>query len=172
MDLSGQGILERYAGQLSGYFGSHGNVIFPLGLFVQLVIVAVALRTFFRDDQYQLMGFLKAFGYAILFVVGAPIAGQILSALLVWIVPMATRFLDVMTLLKTVSPIDESAATVSRPWAYALAILAGISFFAWRVKSLKRNRFTLLHAGQVALVLLVANALFQLLVYSVVKIWR
>jgi len=172
MDLAGQGILERYAGQLSSYFGSHGNIIFPLGLLVQLIIVAIALRTFFRDDQYQLMGLLKAFGYAILFVVGAPIAGQILSALLVWITPMATRLLDVMTLLKTVSSVDESAATVSRPWAYVLAILAGITFFVWRVKSLRRNRFTLLHAGQVALVFVVANALFQLLVYSVVKIWR
>jgi hypothetical protein len=172
MDLAGQGILERYAGQLSSYFGSHGNIIFPLGLLVQLIIVAIALRTFFRDDQYQLMGLLKAFGYAILFVVGAPIAGQILSALLVWITPMATRLLDVMTLLKTVSSVDESAATVSRPWAYALAILAGIAFFVWRVKSLRRNRFTLLHAGQVALVFVVANALFQLLVYSMVKIWR
>jgi hypothetical protein len=172
MSPGGTGVLERYLGQLLGYADTHGGLVVSISILVQTIIVAIAIRVFFRDDQYRLMGFVKAFGYALMFVVGAPVAGLISSALLVWLVPMAMHFLDVLTFLKTVSSVDEVAAAISRPWAYAASILVGLAFFVWRIRGSKQSHaFTWCHAGQVAVVLMVSNIFFQLVLYSVVRLW-
>ena len=143
------------------------NVVVALGVFLQIVLVMVLIKSSFRDNHVSRMGWIKALCYSILFVVGAPLIAQICSALLIWGLPFLLKYLDVISLLQTISSIDEAAAAISRPWAYALALLSSAGFLVWRIRSLKRRSFTWIHAGQVVLFAFFANILFQLLVYGI-----
>jgi hypothetical protein len=144
------------------------NSIFLVGGLIQIVFVMIIIRKTFRDNSYySSMSWFRAFSYALLFVGGAPILAQGISALLVIGLPYLTPYLDVLTLLGRFSTIDENTASTTRPWAYALALLASAGFLVWRIRSLKSRSFTWIHAGQVALFAFFANILFQLLVYGI-----
>ena len=145
------------------------NLVLVIGVLLQIVLVMILIKFSFRDNHVSRLGWIKALCYSILFVVGSPLIAQIASAVLVWVMPFLMRYLDVISLLQTISSIDEAVAALSRPWAYALALLASAGFLVWRIRSLKSRSFTWIHAGQVVLFAFFANILFQLLVYGVVK---
>ena len=148
------------------------NLVLVLGVILQIILVMILIKFSFRDNHVSRLGWIKALCYSMLFVVGAPLIAQISSVVLVWGMPFLMRYLDVISLLQTISAIDEAVAALSRPWAYALALLSSAGFLVWRIRSLKSRSFTWIHAGQVALFAFFANILFQLLVYGVVKAIR
>ena len=148
------------------------NLVLVLGVLLQIILVMILIKSSFRDSHVSRLGWIKALCYSILFVIGAPLIAQISSIVLVWGMPFLMRYLDVISLLQTISAIDEAVGALSRPWAYALALLSSAGFLIWRIRSLKRRSFTWIHVGQVVLFAFFANILFQLLVYGIVKAIR
>jgi len=148
------------------------NLVLVFGVLLQIILVMILIKSSFRDNHVSRLGWIKALCYSILFVIGAPLIAQISSVVLVWGMPFLMRYLDVISLLQTISAIDEAVAALSRPWGYTLALLSSAGFLVWRIRSLKRRSFTWIHVGQVVLFAFFANILFQLLVYGVVKAIR
>jgi hypothetical protein len=145
------------------------NGSLALGALFQIILVAFIIRGAFRDNHFSLMGWIKAFSYSLVFVVATPLISQIASGLLVWGLPYVTPYLDVLTLLGRISSVDQDAASSTRPWAYALALLATIGFLVWRIRSIRRRSFKWVHASQTILVLILANIIFQLLIYGILN---
>lgn len=146
--------------------GTSLNLVLTLGVFLQIVIVMVLIKGSFRDNHVNRLGWIKSISYAILFVIGTPLISQISSAVLVFVMPFLLKYLDVMTLLGGISSISQEVAALSRPWAYALALLATAGFLIWRIRTNKRRSFTWVHAGQLVLFALFANIFFQFFVYG------
>jgi hypothetical protein len=145
-------------------------LIYGLAGLIQTALVMLVIRHSFQGTgYYSSIGWTRAFSYALLFVGAMSLLALGLSSALVFGLPYIAPYLDVLTLLGKVAPLNEQAAAHTRPWAYSLAILAALGFLVWRIKSLRMLQFGWVHAGQVVLVLFSSNILFQFLTYGILS---
>lgn len=168
-----ESILDQIKDQLAGYLNTSGKVVVPLGVILQLVGVAAIIRIFLRDNNIRLIGWLKALALATLFIIGAPVVSQAVSAVVVWAVPWVLDHLDPLLVLARFSAVDDSVAGVSRPWGYLLAILATGVFMYRHIKI--RNfgrRPSFRECSYFLAVFLGFHVVLQLLCYVVIQMFR
>lgn len=168
-----ESIADQIKDQLLGYLNTSGKVVVPIGVILQLVGVAAIIRIFLRDNNIRLIGWVKAFALAILFVIGAPVVAQAVSATLVWVVPWVLDHLDPLSVLARFSAVDDSVAGVSRPWGYLLTVLStGVFVYRHiRVRNFGR-RPNLREYAYFAVVFVVIHVVLQLLCYVVFQMVR
>lgn len=65
-----QSFLESIKGQLAAYLNVSGKTIVPLGIILQLVGVAAAIRLFLRDDNIRIISWVKALALSVMFLWG------------------------------------------------------------------------------------------------------
>ena len=168
-----QSILDQIKGQLADYLNTSGRVVVPLGIIIQLAGVAAIIRMFLRDDNIRLIGWLKALALAILFIVGAPVVAQAVSAVLVWLVPWVLDHLDPLVVLARFSAVDDSVAGVSRPWGYLLTILVTAVFVYRHIKIRNFGRRPgFRECAYFLAVFLGFHVVLQLLCYVVIQMFR
>lgn len=149
--------------------------VFALGVIFQILLVMTLLKLSFQDSEYESSVHLfKAFIYAFIFVLGAPVMSMAVSALFVLGFPHIAKYLDVLTLVLGSFPnFDAAAAATSRPLGYSLAILSTIAFLAWMISHANSHgEFGWRHVGYVALALVGAVVLCQFAVYFVMLTMR
>lgn len=168
-----ESILDQIKDQLAGYLNTSGKIVVPLGIILQLLGVAAVIRMFLRDDNIRLISWLKALALAILFIIGAPVVAQAVSAVLVWLVPWVLDHLDPLIVLARISAVDDSVAGVSRPWGYLLTILATAVFVYrhFRIRNVGR-RLSFRECAYLLLVFLGFHVVLQLLCYVVIQMVR
>jgi len=150
--------------------GVSGHFVIPIGLGLQLYGVALAMRTSLRDDQYRKMSWIKAFGYAVMFVVGMPLVGQGSAAALVWVAPFIASATNILAMLERVFPIDQRVAAVSQPWGYVVTLLVAALYFFKVLRSLKGRSLIWRPLLQIFFVLIFSHLFFQIAVYAVLKL--
>jgi hypothetical protein len=163
-----QSFLESIKDQLAAYLNVSGKTIVPLGIILQLVGVAAAIRLFLRDDNIRIISWVKALALSVMFIVGAPVIAQSVSALVLWLVPLILGNIDVLGVLSRFSSVDVSVAGASRPWAYLLTIL-GTTILVYRQAEKRisnRRPSSRIYAFTFG-TLLVLHVFFQLLCYVV-----
>lgn len=163
--------LERIGDAIGDFGSAAGNIVIPLGYLFQILIVMILIRSLMRDDKFEKIGWFKAFGYALLFTAATPLLGVILGALSVWLLPYAWQLLDPLRILGKLSDLHADSAAASRPWAYTLAILSALVFYLLKRRSMKSRgrRLGVIHYIQVLVFAILANLLFQFLVYSLLN---
>jgi hypothetical protein len=152
--------------------GGYNNASLVTGFFIQICLITGLVKSSFRDNHVTRLSWPKSFAFGVLFAVGAPVVSQIVSATTVWLAPSLVQFLDVLEILGRISKVEKDVADASRPWAYSFTILATVAFTIRRVRSLKLESFSVLHASHVALFLLTSNLVFQLTAYGIAFISR
>jgi hypothetical protein len=165
--------LERIGDAIGDFGTAAGNIVIPLGYLFQILLVMVLIRSLMRDDKFEKIGWLKSLGYALIFTTATPLLGIIVGALAVWLLPYAWQILNPLAILGKLSEVNADAAAASLPWAYTLAILSALVFFILKKRKLKsRGRsFSGWNYVQVVVFAIVANLLFQFLVYSLFNIF-
>ncbi len=163
-------IIDQIVGQFSDYMSVSGQFVIPLGLGLQLYGVAMVMRSSLRDDQYRKMSWVKAMGYAVMFVVGMPLVGQGAGAALVWAAPFLASAVNIIALLERVFPIDQRVAAVSQPWGYVVTLLAAALYFFKVLRSLKGRSLFWRPLLQIFFVLLFSHLFFQIAVYAILKL--
>jgi hypothetical protein len=168
-----ESILDQFKEQLAGYLNTSGKVVVPLGVTLQLVGVAAIIRIFLRDNNIRLIGWLKALALATLFIIGAPVVSQAVSAVVVWAVPWVLDHLDPLIVIARFSAVDDSVAGVSRPWGYLLTIFAtGVFIYRHiKVKNFGRRPSLKEYAYFVG-VFLFLHVVLQLLCYVVIQMFH
>jgi hypothetical protein len=168
-----ESIFDQIKDRLAGYLTTSGKIVLPIGVVLQLVGVAFVIRVFFRDNNIRVISWVKAFAFAVLFIVGAPAVAQSLSAILVWVVPWVLGNLDVLSVLARFSPVDDSIAGLSRPWGYLLTILV-TGIFVYRhvkIRNFGRRPSARDYAFFIG-IFLVLHVMLQLLCYVVFQMLR
>ena len=160
--------LERIGDAIGDFGSAAGNIVIPLGYLFQILIVMILIRSLMRDEKFEKIGWFKAFGYALLFTAATPLLGVILGALAVWLLPYAWQLLDPLQILGKLSDLHADSAAASRPWAYTSAILSALVFYLLKRRSMKSRgrRLGVIHYIQVLVFAILANLLFQFLLYS------
>ena len=165
-----QSISDQILSQFLDYMSVSAQYVIPLGLGLQLYGVALVLRSTLRDDQYRKMSWVKTFGYAVMFVVGMPLVGQGLGAVLVWSAPLVANALNIMALLQRIFPVDQRIASVSQPWGYAVSLLVGF-FYIFKVICTLRGRSIIWRPLlRILCVLIFSFLFFQIAAYAIFKL--
>jgi hypothetical protein len=162
-------IIDQIVNQFSAYMGVSGHFVIPIGLGLQLHGVALAMRSSLRDDQYRKMSWIKAFGYAVMFVVGMPLVGQGSAAALVWVAPFLASATNILAMLERVTTIDQRIAAISQPWGYVIALLATAFYFFKTRSGLKGRSMIWRPLLQVLFFLIFSHVLFQIAIYAILK---
>jgi len=163
-------IIDQIFSQFWNYMAVSWLWIIPIGLALQLYGVAMFMRASLRDDQYRKMSWVKATGYAVMFVVGMPLVGQGLAVVLVGTAPFLASATNIISLLNRVFPVDQHVAVVSQPWGYVITLLF-LAFYSIKViRSLKGRSLIWRPLLQIFCVLIFSHLFFQIAVYAVLKL--